>query len=102
MGQDRRQVHGADRGIDRGRLNDCDLLLAKRFADDVQSARERGVSKRPGPLPWLVGRDRGDERLFWVDELGLSLGRAAARAAIDSLDRCMDALLFQQIEADGA
>ena len=70
------QIDRAGCGIDGSRLHRRDLLLAERLADDVETTRERRVAEGPGPLPWPVRPDGGNERLLGVRKpRGSSLDR---------------------------
>jgi hypothetical protein len=69
-----------------------DLVLPQRLAHDVEAARQGGIAEAAIPLPWSSAPDRGGQRFFRADELGLGLDQAEARAATDSLDRYMGGL----------
>src|SRR4051794_16100300 len=55
-------------------LDRRDLMPAKAFAHDVQSARQRGVTKRAVRLAREGGPDGGNERFLWIGQLYLRLG----------------------------
>src|SRR5262249_35440117 len=69
------QIDHASGLIDRGRLKGGDLMLSQRLAHDVEPAGERRIAEAALAVPWPAGADRGCERLFRVNELGLSLGQ---------------------------
>src|SRR5262249_31123193 len=61
-------------------LHRCDLMLAERLAHDVEAARQRCIAK--GAFPFSRPRDsnRGGERLFGGDELGLGLSQGRGKS----------------------
>ena len=75
VGQHGRELDHAGRLIDGGGLYGGDLVLAERLAHDVEPAGERRVAKAALAVPWPAGPDGTDQRLFRVDEFGLSLGQ---------------------------
>jgi hypothetical protein len=52
-------------------LDCCDLISAKALADNVQTARQRGVAE--GAVSFTVegGSDRGNKRLLWIGQFRL-------------------------------
>ena len=69
------QIDHTGRLVDGGGLHGRDLVLTEGLAHDVEAAGERRITKAALPLPWPAGPDRGGQRLFGVDELGLGLGQ---------------------------
>ena len=69
------QIDHSGRMVDGGRLHGRNLMLAERLAHDVEATRERRIAEAALPLPYPAGPDRGRQRLFRVDELGLGLGQ---------------------------
>jgi len=99
VGQDGRQIDRASGLVDGGRLHGSDLMLPQGLAHDVEPARQRGIANVWSALPvdWMVPvRD-----FSGLMSSTCALARAAAKLAIDSLDRCMVGLRIQEIEADG-
>ena len=73
------------------------------LAHDVEPASQRGIVERRSLLARALWMNRPDQCFFRIDESQTcALARAAARAAIDSLDRCMAVLRAEEIEADRA
>src|SRR5262245_63083373 len=50
-------------------------MLSERLAHDVEATGERRITEATLPLAGAAGPDRGGQRLFRVDELGLGLGQ---------------------------
>src|SRR6516225_7274496 len=57
--------------VDRGALDDCDLVLTQAFSDQVQTRRERGVTEGPFAAPTHYRCAQG---LLRVDKLALRFG----------------------------
>ena len=100
MGEHRGQANEAGILIDRGCLHGRDLVLAQRFANDVEPGRKRCIAKRAIAFPRERGPYGGDQRLFRICELGLGFGQRAAMAPIELLERCIADLRFDEVEAD--
>src|SRR3974377_742123 len=60
-----------------GRLNSRDLMPTKAFADNVQSARQRGIAKGAVRLAREGGPDGGNQRFLWIGQLHLGLGEGS-------------------------
>src|SRR5262245_34490516 len=75
MGEHGGQVDHAGCWIDGGCLHRCDLVLAERLAHDIEPAREWCIAESAFGFSGTAGADDGHERLFWVDEGGLRLGK---------------------------
>ena len=50
---------------------------AKALAHDVQPARQRGITEGAVRLPGERGPDGGNERLLWIGQLHLRLGKGS-------------------------
>ena len=102
MRQDRREIDDAGGLVDRGGLHGRDLMLAEGLAYDLETTRQRGIAERALVLPRAIWPDRCDQRFLRIDQFRLCIRSAAARQAIDSLDRCTAALLDVEVETHGA
>jgi hypothetical protein len=71
-------------------------MLTQGLAHDVEAARKGCIAEGPSRLIVPFGADRRGQRLF------RALASAAAREAIDSLERCMAGLHVHHLEADRA
>jgi hypothetical protein len=60
--------------IDRRGLDDGDLMLAERLADDFETAGERRITKSPMAPAEPISTGFGTIRFFRVDEVRLRLG----------------------------
>src|SRR5262245_8193135 len=58
-------------------LDGCDLIAAKAFADNVQSARKRCITEGAVGLAGEGGPDGGSERFFWIGQLRLGFCKRA-------------------------
>ena len=58
-------------------LDRRDLMPAKALAHDVQPARQRGIAEGAVRLPGEGGPDGGNERLLWIGQLHLRLGKGS-------------------------
>src|SRR5438046_4247901 len=76
--QHRGQIHRSSGLVDRGRLYSGDLVLAQGLAHDLEPARQRRISERLLGLAFVS--DCGNEGLFWVDELRLSLAKSTSQS----------------------
>src|SRR5215468_4064537 len=75
MRQNRAQPDNASTLVNRGNLHRGDLMLAQGLADDVEPARQRGITESLFS-PTLPIRTNGpDQRFFWVDEMRLGLSQ---------------------------
>ena len=104
MGQDGGQIYNAGRVVERRRLNGRDLMLGQSLADDLKSARERGIAKRSFlPSTACVILNDSDQRLLGIGQFGLRLGERPRNRAMVSLERCMAfSLYLEEVEVDGA
>src|SRR5262249_8612557 len=80
MGERGGQIDHAGGLIDRGRLQDGDLVLPQRLAHDVEPAGEWCMGEAALALPWPAGADGSRERLFRIDEFGLGLGQGRGKS----------------------
>jgi hypothetical protein len=73
MSEQRGEIDQAGRLVDGGRLHRGNLVLAKNLAHNIETARQRRITKglvRPiGSVP----ADSGNKRLFWVYQRALGL-----------------------------
>ena len=99
MGQHGRKAQQPSLFIDCRRLDGGDLMLAKAFADDIKTARQRRITEGAVRFARKWRPDRANERLFGLIIWACALARAAAMVAIDSLHLCMAALHAQDIKA---
>jgi hypothetical protein len=60
VGEDRGQPDEAGFRVDRGGLDDCDLVAAEAFAHDLEAARQRSIAKRPVALARERRADRAE------------------------------------------
>src|SRR6516165_3361074 len=81
MGQNRTKPDNSGGLVNRSGLHRSDLMLAQSLAHDVEPARQRGITERSLCRANLVRADRADQRLFGIDELGLSLGQCRSDCA---------------------
>src|SRR5262249_51391607 len=58
------------------RLDGGNFVLAKALSDDVEPARQRGITEGAVRLAGKWRSDRANERLFRIDHLGLRLGES--------------------------
>src|SRR6478735_9918307 len=58
-------------------LDRRDLMPAKALADNVQPARQRGIAEGAVRLARKGGSDGGNERLLWIGQLHLRLGKGS-------------------------
>src|SRR3954451_24287230 len=58
-------------------LDRRDLMPAKALAHDVQPARQRGIAEGAVRLPRKGGSDGGNERLLWIGQFRLRLGKGS-------------------------
>src|ERR1700730_2638194 len=63
------------------RLDRRDLMPAKALAHDVQPARQRGIAEGAVRLPRERGPDGGNERLLWIGQLHLGLGKGSCNGS---------------------
>src|SRR5262245_46262747 len=61
--------------IDRGCLDGRNLMPAKALANNVKTARQRGVAEGSVSLAREGGADRRNKRLLWISEFRLRLGK---------------------------
>jgi hypothetical protein len=87
-------VRDAGSFVDGGGLHSRDLMLAQGLAHNVQAAGERRIAEGPLGSASLLRPDGPDQRLFWIDELGLGFGQ--------SLVRCMTSLRLMEVKDDCA
>ena len=76
MGEGGCQIQDARGWIERSRLNHRDLMLAKRFADDLKPARQGCIAEGAFCLSRASCPDGRGQRFFRVDELRLRLGES--------------------------
>src|SRR5262245_46425667 len=62
-------------------LDRRDLMPAKALAHDVQPARQRGVAEGAVRLPGEGGPDRANQRLLWIGQLYLGLGKCSRKGS---------------------
>ena len=74
MGKQRGERQHPGSRIDRGGLNDSDLMLAEGFAHDLKPAGEGRIAKAARRLSGSPARNGGGEQFFRIDEVGLRLG----------------------------
>src|SRR5262245_5977482 len=63
------------------RLDRRDLVPAKALADNVQPARQRGIAESAVRLPGKRRPDGGNERLLWIGQLHLRLGKGSCNGS---------------------
>ncbi len=74
------QIDDACGLVDRRGLNGGDLVLAQGPADDIEAARQGGIAEGAfSSLTKASGADRGGQRFFRIDELGLRLGKSGGQ-----------------------
>src|SRR6266487_1932182 len=74
MSKDSRQSEKSSVFVDCGRLDCRDLMAAKSFADNVQTARQRGIAEGAVALSGKRGSDCRNKRLLWIGQFGLRFG----------------------------
>ena len=77
-------------------------MLAYGLAHDLEPAGQRGIAKRALASPGPFGRMVATSDFSGLVNSACALASAAARHAMDSLDRCMAALLDEEVEAHSA
>src|SRR6476660_1526100 len=88
MGEQGGQVQHPGALVDRCRLNDCDLLLAQRLANDFEATGQGRVAEAAFGLACSSRRDGRGQRFFWVDEMRLRLGQCGGESS-ESFTRSM-------------
>ena len=81
MGEHRGEPYEPGRCIDRGGLDGRNLMLAQRLANDVESARQRGIAEGAVGLAGERRADGGGERLLRIGEFRLGFGQRAGDGA---------------------
>src|SRR3954447_24115507 len=77
MRKNGREAKKAGFFIDARCLDRRDLMPAKALADNVQPARQRGIAEGAVRLAGEGGPDGGNERLLWIGQLHLRLGKGS-------------------------
>ena len=77
MRKNGREAKKAGFFIDVRCLDRRDLMPAKALAHNVQPARQRGIAEGAVRLPGEGGPDGGNERLLWIGQLHLRLGKGS-------------------------
>src|SRR5215469_7548782 len=67
--------------VDHGSLDCRDLMPAKALADDVKTARQRGVAEAAVSFTVEGGSDRPNKRLLWIGQFRLRLGKCCRDGA---------------------
>ena len=99
MRKDSREAKEAGLFVDVRRLDGRDFMPAKALADNVQAARQRGIAEGAVGFAGEGGPDDGNERFLRIRQLGLGFGEAPEILPIVSLERCMDGLRREHVEA---
>src|SRR6516164_9219214 len=81
MRKNGREAKKAGFCIDARCLDRRDLMPAKALAHDVQPARQRGIAEGAVRLPGEGGADGGNERLLWIGQLHLGLGKGSRNSS---------------------
>ena len=83
VGQHGGQSHQARFAINRGGLDSRDLVSAQTLANEIEAARQGGVTERAVALAWEGGVNGGGQRFLRIGEFGLGFGQCPR----DSADR---------------
>src|ERR1700724_1663905 len=80
MDEERRQIQNAGGLIDCRGLDDGDLMLAQRLANNFEPARQGRVAEGALRLASSSRSDGGGERFFRVDEVRLRFGQGSGQS----------------------
>ena len=91
------EIDEAAQRLDPPWLHAGDLVLAQRFAHDVESADKRRLTKRPHCTAGAMHFDGSNQRLRRLIKSAWGVANAADKLAMNSLARCMAALRDEEV-----